>query len=98
MFSTNLKRSVATLGVVAGLLAAAVPASAGPVGVHSNLPNDALTLKAGASEILYETVTVKTDVPDAPNGIATSEVFELNIWAPGDGSDYVKGNNGAPGR
>ena len=25
MFSTNLKRSVATLGVVAGLLAAAVP-------------------------------------------------------------------------
>ena len=28
MFSTNLKRSVATLGVVAGLLAAAVPASA----------------------------------------------------------------------
>ena len=28
MFSNNLKRSVATLGVVAGLLAAAVPASA----------------------------------------------------------------------
>ena len=28
MFSTNLKRSVATLGVVAGLLAAAGPASA----------------------------------------------------------------------
>ena len=28
MFSSNLKRSVATLGVVAGLLAAAVPASA----------------------------------------------------------------------
>ena len=29
MFSNNLKRSVATLGVVAGLLVAAVPASAG---------------------------------------------------------------------
>ena len=28
MFSTTIKRSVATLGVVAGLLAAAVPASA----------------------------------------------------------------------
>ena len=32
MFSTTLKRSVATLGVVAGLLAAAVPASAGTPG------------------------------------------------------------------
>jgi hypothetical protein len=34
MFSSNLKRSVATLGVVAGLLAAAVPASA--AGTHSD--------------------------------------------------------------
>ena len=42
MFSSNLKRSVATLGVVAGLLAAAVPASAGPAGVPGNQPNDAL--------------------------------------------------------
>ena len=33
MFSNNLKRSVATLGVVAGLLAAAVPASAGGKGL-----------------------------------------------------------------
>ena len=30
MFSITLKRSIATLGVVAGLLAAAVPASAAP--------------------------------------------------------------------
>jgi hypothetical protein len=31
LFSTNIKRSAATLGVVAGLLAAAGPASAGGV-------------------------------------------------------------------
>ena len=34
MSSTTIKRSVATLGVVAGLLAAAVPASA------AHVPND----------------------------------------------------------
>ena len=49
MFSSTLKRSVATLGVVAGLLAAAVPASAaGPAGtspgqLHDALPNTAAT-------------------------------------------------------
>ena len=36
MLSNNLKRSVATLGVVAGLLAAAGPASALGVGVGEN--------------------------------------------------------------
>ena len=51
MFSSTLKRSVATLGVVAGLLAAAVPASAaGPAGtspgqLHDALPNAATTQK-----------------------------------------------------
>jgi cold shock protein len=34
MFSSTLKRSAATLGVVAGLLAAAVPASAMPIYVQ----------------------------------------------------------------
>jgi len=54
MFSTTLKQSVATLGVVAGLLAAAVPASAMPAGASPIMPNDAL--KAGASEVsLMET-------------------------------------------
>jgi hypothetical protein len=49
MLSANFKRSVATLGVVAGLLAAAVPASAGPAGVPGDQPNDALyTVKAPA--------------------------------------------------
>jgi hypothetical protein len=43
MFSSTIRRSVATLGVVAGLLASAVPASAaGPGGVPGNQPNDAL--------------------------------------------------------
>ena len=42
MFSITLKRSAATLGVVAGLLAAAAPASAGPLGPMDS-PNDATT-------------------------------------------------------
>ena len=117
MFSTTIKRSVATLGVVAGLLAAAGPASA--KGVAGDLSNDPLTLKAGASEILYETVTVKAPKPSdadptlitngsadddmyylpdvndevlavkAPteDGVATSEVFELNTFG---GDDTLK--------
>jgi len=44
MLSTTLKRSVATLGVVAGLLAAAVPASAAPAAAGGSQPNaDAIT-------------------------------------------------------
>jgi hypothetical protein len=40
MFSSTLRRSVATLGVVAGFIAAAVPASA--AGTNPAHPNDAL--------------------------------------------------------
>jgi hypothetical protein len=52
MFSSNLKRSVATLGVVAGLLAAAVPASAGPGSsevfeLNVKAPTKALNTNAG---------------------------------------------------
>ena len=43
MPSRHLKRSVATLGVVAGLLAAAGPASAGAHVGTAAQPNDALT-------------------------------------------------------
>jgi hypothetical protein len=35
MLSSNLKRSVVTLGVVAGVLAAAVPAGAAPAASHA---------------------------------------------------------------
>ena len=49
MFSTTIKRSVATLGVVAGLLAAAGPAaSAGPGGVNDSAWNDPLVVKGAA--------------------------------------------------
>ena len=42
MFSSTLKRSVATLGVVAGLLVAAVPATApSPAGTNPGQPNGA---------------------------------------------------------
>ena len=43
MFSSSLKRSAATLGVVAGLLAAAVPAiAAGPAASNAGQPTNAL--------------------------------------------------------
>ena len=62
MFSTTIKRSVATLGVVAGLLAAAVPASAqigpgtvGVIGPDNDLNtfggNDTLTLDARGTQV-----------------------------------------------
>ena len=41
MFSTTIKRSVATLGVVAGLLAAAVPASAGTACLYPRVATSA---------------------------------------------------------
>ena len=44
MFSINLKRSVATLGVVAGLLAAAGPAGAQGGGADLPLTNKAATV------------------------------------------------------
>ena len=51
MFSTTIKRSVATLGVVAGLLAAAVPASAaGPAGVMPDTGQDALKAPTRADD------------------------------------------------
>jgi hypothetical protein len=46
MPSTTLKRTAATLGVVAGLLAAAGPATAGVPASNSSWTNDALTVKA----------------------------------------------------
>ena len=49
MFSNNLKRSVATLGVVAGLLAAAVPASAMPGSISGKKMTDAIAAKPVSS-------------------------------------------------
>jgi hypothetical protein len=48
MFSTTLKRSAATLGVVAGLLAAAAPAGALAVGVRENGSQGAVETSANA--------------------------------------------------
>ncbi len=90
MFSTTIKRSVATLGVVAGLLAAAVPASAwsGPAGVPGNYANDAV--KAGASEVLYETVTVKAPKPsDADRTLITNGSADDNMYHLPDVNDEV---------
>ena len=50
MLSNTLKRSVATVGVVAGLLAAAVPAIAAVPGTgNAGQPNNALPTAAGAT-------------------------------------------------
>jgi hypothetical protein len=51
MFSTTLKRSAATFGVVAGLLAAAVPATAaGLAGGNAGQPNVAHPDAAATSQ------------------------------------------------
>ncbi len=86
MFSTTIKRSVATVGVVAGLLAAAVPASAqiGPAtvgnlaGIQSEVePVELVRAEARGTQI------------NAPFSldVATSEVFELNTFG---GDDTLK--------
>jgi hypothetical protein len=49
MFSTTLKRSAATLGVVAGLLAAAVPASAATMLDYEGNPVVTYSAKDGSS-------------------------------------------------
>ena len=51
MISTTLKRSVATLGVMAGLLAAAMPATAaGPDANNAGQPNGALPTAAATAQ------------------------------------------------
>jgi hypothetical protein len=90
MLSTNFKRSVATLGVVAGLLAAAVPASA--VGVSLDYPNDALTpLKATANWNGEDTPTETISFVKGPHQsvvVVTGE--EDNVAGTQVGSEGVK--------
>ncbi len=76
MFSTTIKRSVATLGVVAGLLAAAVPASAIEIGTTETLDmNVKAPAKAGPASTQ---LGAADDVSQL--SIATAEVFELNTF------------------
>ena len=71
MFSTTLKQSVATLGVVAGLLAAAGPASAGTMGVNTGHEGtSARFLKAPASPTSEVFTSVSNVAP--PRGDATT--------------------------
>ena len=90
MFSTTIKRSVAALGVVAGLLAAAVPASA--VGVSLDYPNDALTpLKATANWNGEDTPTETISFVKGPHQsvvVVTGE--EDNVAGTQVGSEGVK--------
>ena len=88
MFSSTLKRSVATLGVVAGLLAAAGPASA-QIGVATTG-----TLHSGPGPVSNEALRLD---------VASSEVFKLNTFGGNDTltgslentmiSGYIDGNN-----
>ena len=78
MFSTNIKRSVATLGVVAGLLAAAVPASAATLD-NAEILDAVKAPRANSSEVAVESVTqARVNAPFTLN-VASSEVFELNV-------------------
>jgi hypothetical protein len=88
MFSTTIKRSVATLGVVAGLLAAAGPASAqigpGTMGVIGP-DNDLNQQMKYYFEDAWPAVTgATTPTPGPGSQVATSEVFELNTFGGND--------------
>ena len=61
MLSSTLKRSVATLGVVAGLLAAAGPASAGAHVGTATQPNDALTAVKAPTKVEPAGKTIAED-------------------------------------
>ena len=78
MFSNNLKRSVATLGVVAGLLAAAVPASAMPAGTAPPLHNDALQASQNENQGMFNDNVPLEQVPF--NKGAASERPQGVIW------------------
>ena len=64
MFSTNLKRSVAILGVVAGFLAAAVPASA----MNGQEGDDTLAVKAPKPLAGIQSEIEPTELRAAPRG------------------------------
>lgn len=75
MFTSTLKRSAGTLGVVAGLLAAAAPASAA-VGVRENGSQGAVTAPANADRQIKDNAVVVligandygwTDAADRPS-------------------------------
>jgi len=65
MFSITLKRSIATLGVVAGLLAAAVPASAAPT--EELFGNYNFAVEAEGTQVGSEGVKAPTKAGPQPN-------------------------------
>jgi hypothetical protein len=74
MFSSTLKRSVATLAVVAGLLAAAVPASANPRSDGGQSASaSASFIEIGSTETLDMYAFGGNDTLDAPGTQVGSE-------------------------
>jgi hypothetical protein len=86
MFSTTLKRSVATLGVLAGLLAAAVPAGAQGGGADFTrfvVPERGVApLKYDSNEVAIEGFMDYTD--DALGFSGDAYVNEMGVTAAGD--------------
>ena len=86
MFSTTIKRSVATLGVVAGLLAAAVPAGAQGGGADFTrflVPERGVaSLKYDSNEVAMEGFMDYTD--DALWFSGDAYVNEMGVTAAGD--------------
>jgi hypothetical protein len=78
MFSISLKRSVATLGIVAGLLAAAVPASAQGGGADfTRLQGQVAQQPRGITMLDYEGSPVVTSSPkDGPQAYMTDVIWQ----------------------
>ena len=99
MFSSTLKRSAATLGVVAGLLAAAVPASGqiGPATMGVKAPQamhlEQISMgvkapRANSSEIAMESLTQAR----GPANLSDIEAIDFNTLGTQVGSEGVMRN------
>ena len=85
MFSVNIKRSVVTVGVVAGLLAAAGPASAEGGGADFTRfagPGPHIGPSVGASEVIeLHTFGTYDPVEHVTGGIVTDNKDPDKVWA-----------------
>ena len=97
MFSSTIKRSVATLGVVAGLLAAAVPASAGT----RNITTGIYGLTADPSSEVDNTIRRSIDSGPGDDNVKGPNHLEsaLPVTADaGSGDDKLRADSGQSAR
>jgi hypothetical protein len=89
MFGITLKRSVTTLAVMAGLLAAAAPAGASPTNLHAN-PSAAPFIVPDNGPDVY--VVADNKDPDVLRGPRSAkwEISELDAGASGTGNERAR--------